>query len=165
LVVSLIGIIVLLFLGFFGLTLGGSSSSSGSGTATTAAIRVCERAQLRPALHLQGAAGSREGELVLTNTGGACAIESRPRVRVVAGRQAPIRQIPPLGRAQPRHIAVGATVVTRIRWGNWCGGRIKGLSFQLSAVGPRVVAPFTEAPPCNGPGLPSTLEVGAFTSR
>jgi hypothetical protein len=163
--VSLIGLLLLLL---FGLVAGtGSGSSSGSGSATAAAgtaVLICPASQLHASLLLQGAAGSREGVLVIRNRGSRCAVVGPLRFHVVAQKQAPLRQhgSPPL-----RSISVprGAAVDAPLRWSNWCGGAVKGLSIHLPVVNQKLFASYTGAPPCNGPGLPSTIETKAFTHR
>jgi hypothetical protein len=81
---------------------------------------------------------------------------------------------PPAWKADGMSQPAGWPVVTlapfksasfRVRWGNWCPqGRTAPLwrihigSGTVDANGLEAVSP----PPCNGPGLPSTIEVGPF---
>jgi hypothetical protein len=164
--VSLIGLLLLLLFGLVAGTNSGSSSSSGSATAVAkgTAVVICQASQLHASLLLQGAAGSREGVLVIRNRGPRCAVAGPLRFHVVAKKQAPLKQhgAPPL---QSISVPRGAAVDAPLRWSNWCGGAVKGLSIHLPVVNQKLFAAYTEAPPCNGPGFPSTIETKAFTHR
>jgi hypothetical protein len=46
-------------------------------------------------------------------------------------------------------------------WSNWCGTTVA--SAKLSWAGNALTIPVpADAPPCNGPGQPSTIELGPF---
>jgi hypothetical protein len=102
--------------------------------------------------------------LVIRNGGSACELAGPLRIRVVAKKQAPLDQ---LGTATPvsLFLARGAAGEAPIRWSNWCGGLVRGLSVELLVTRGKLFAPFTEAPPCNGPGQPSTIELKTFAHR
>ena len=154
------------------------SSSPTPPVSTTA----CAAGQLRAVGTLEGAAGSREGAVVITNfSDKTCTLEGSPTITLLDEQLNPITSgvsfsTSPAGwqvDASPRPVgwpvvtlAPGDAASVRLRWSNWCpqgraaplwkigipsGGTIDGNG--LDAVG---------APPCNGPGSPSTIEVGPF---
>ena len=132
---------------------------------------------------MDGAAGSREGALSLTNFADVtCTLQGRPTITLMDGNLKPITSgatfapSPPGWRVNGSPKPAGWPVVTlrsgdsasvRIRWSNWCpdgrpaplwrvaipGGGTVDVVNGMDAVSP---------PPCNGPGQPSTIEVGPF---
>jgi uncharacterized protein DUF4232 len=145
-------------------------------------IPGCASAQLRAVGSMQGAAGSREGAVAVTNlSAGTCSLEGTPTVTLLNRNQAPITSGISISSAPAGWVVDGSPrpagwpVVTllpgdsasvRIRWSNWCpDGRPAPLwrfgipgSGTVDVSGLDAVAP----PPCNGPGQPSTIEVGPF---
>jgi hypothetical protein len=162
--------------------LGGPPPSSVQETPSTSAL-ACVSAQIRAVGSMQGAAGSREGGISLTNFSDAtCTLQGTPTITLLDKNLEPIisgvtfSSSPPGwevdGSPQPDGWPVvtvrsGESVVVRIRWSNWCpngtpaplwrldipGGGAVDISNGLDGVAP---------PACNGPGQPSTVEVGPF---
>jgi Protein of unknown function (DUF4232) len=133
--------------------------------------------------------GSREGGITVTNfSDTTCTLQGTPTVELLDQNLQPITSgvtfsASPAGwqaNAQPTPagwpvvtLHAGDAALVRIRWGNWCpqgraaplwrvdipGGGSVDVVNGMDQLGP---------PPCNGPGLPSTVEVGPFeptTSR
>ncbi len=143
---------------------------------------ACTSSQLRAVGSMQGAAGSREGAIGLTNLSAeTCTVQGTPTITLLDQNLHPITSGVTFGTSPPGWLVnaspepVGWPVVTlapsdtasvRVSWSNWCpvgraaplwsveipGGGTVDVN-GLDAVGP---------PPCNGPGLPSTIEVGPF---
>jgi hypothetical protein len=142
----------------------------------------CASSQLRAVGALEGAAGSREGAISLSNLSDqACTLQGTPTIAVFDDNLQPITtgvEFDPSpagwvvdGSPTPPGWPVvtlaqrgGATV--RIRWSNWCpDGRPAPLwRVELPDGGTLNVQGLDAAvpPPCNGPGQPSTIEVGPF---
>jgi hypothetical protein len=161
------------------------ASSTGSAvqpTPSAAAISACTSARLRAVATMEGAAGSREGGVVLTNlSDGTCTLQGTPTITLLDQNLQPITSgitfssSPPgwsvNGSPEPAGwplvtIRRGDSAFVRIRWGNWCpDGRAAPLwrmdipgGGAVDVNGMDAVSP----PPCNGPGMPSTIEVGPF---
>jgi hypothetical protein len=156
-----------------------SSASQQSGSAVTA----CTSARLRAVGSFEGAAGSREGGVTLTNFSDVtCTLEGTPTITLLNQNLKPIASgvtfssSPPGWKVDRTGKPIGWPAVTlhpgnsalvRIRWSNWCPqGRPTPL-WQVGIPGGGsvdVVNGFDELPPppCNGPGMPSTIEVGPF---
>jgi len=147
----------------------------------------CIASALALSTSMQGAAGSREGFAIVRNTSSkACRLNGRPavtiadktlgnlHVHIVAG---PTNVLDPKGAGSDRRLGIlrpGRRAFSALRWGNYCG-KAKG-SFTLVATLPngrgKLSAPLlsvgsskplpVSAPPCNGPGQPSDLDVGPF---
>jgi Domain of unknown function (DUF4232) len=152
------------------------SSSSPPG----ASSRWCVAADLRATASLQGAAGSVVGSIDVANISTrTCTLEGRPTLTLLSssGHEVRVRVVPvePQWKADaasaPRGWPVvslrpGSVAAIRVAWTNPCPqltdpalwtvdlGSGKGaLDVQGAAIPP---------PPCNGPTLPSTLQVGPF---
>jgi hypothetical protein len=161
----------------------GPPTSSSAPRTPISTIPACTSAALRATGLMDGAAGSREGFISLTNfSDTTCTLQGRPTITLMNGNLKPITSgvtfasSPPGWRANGSPKPAGWPVVTlrrgasadvRIRWTNWCpdgrsaplwrlgipGGGTVDVTNGLDAVSP---------PPCNGPGLPSTIEEGPF---
>jgi hypothetical protein len=182
-------LVVGLFVGVRALDATGPSEPIGPGpspsvepTPSTSAPAGCTSAQLRAVGSMEGAAGSREGAAVLTNLSSeTCTLQGTPSITVLNGKLVPISSGISFGSSPPGWVTnaspepAGWPVVTlapfdsaavRLRWSNWCpDGRAAPLwriqihgGGSLDVNGLEAVSP----PPCNGPGLPSTIEVGPF---
>jgi hypothetical protein len=156
--------------------------ASGPATPAVTATPACTSGQLRAIGSMQGAAGSREGAVRLTNySNKTCTLRGTPAITLLDGNLHAITSgvrfmsSPPWWQANGSAKPAGWPVVTlapfksasfRIRWGNWCPqGRSAPLwkihipgSSTVDGNGLEAVSP----PPCNGPGMPSTIEVGPF---
>jgi hypothetical protein len=129
---------------------------------------------------MDGAAGSREGAVRLTNNSSkTCTLRGTPAITLYGNGRAITSGVtfsssPAAWQANHTPQPAGWPVVTlasfksasfRVRWSNWCPqGRAAPLwyihigSGTVPGNGLEAVSP----PPCNGPGLPSTIEVGPF---
>jgi len=154
-----------------------------SASTTASAIPACTSGQLRAVGSMEGAAGSREGTIGLTNFSDAtCTLQGTPAIDLLDQNLQPITSgvvfsSSPAGweaNAQPE--PPGWPVVTlapfdaasfRLRWGNWCpDGRAAPLwRVEIPGGGTVDVVNGMDqvgSPPCNGQGQPSTIEVGPF---
>lgn len=158
------------------------SPTGGSGGNATSTAKPCTAGQLRAVGTLQGAAGSRVGELTVSDfSDTACTLTGRPAITLLDPHLKPIHgvhfgdapaawqadaQPPPPGWPTVTITPKSAAIV-RIRWVNWCPqGRAAPLWTLALASGPPIdVQGGMEepgAPPCNGPGMPALVEVGPF---
>jgi hypothetical protein len=149
---------------------------------TAAAISACTSGQLRANGSMDGAAGSREGGLTLTNfSDRTCTLQGTPTITLLDQNLNPITSgvsfvSSPAGwqaNAQPQPagwpvvtLRPGDAAAVRLRWSNWCpAGRAAPLwKVNIPGSGAVDVANGLDgvSPPCNGPGQPSTVEVGPF---
>ena len=153
----------------------------GSPPVSTAA---CTAADLRATAVLEGAMGSREGEIVLTNVSDApCTLEGTPETQLFDTAGGPITRFVEISASDPGWLVNGDPkpdgwpVVTvqpgerasvRIRWSNWCSDQPLGTwNMRLGDAGGIVTVQgiTAEPPPCNGSSQPSTIEVGPFEPR
>ena len=129
---------------------------------------------------LEGAAGSREGAITVVNRSTvACTLAGTPtpilrdaQSLAPVSTQVTVTQSEPAWRVDKQPEPPGWPVVTlgageratvRVGWSNWCGSTPvawslalpSGDSFEVRDIG-------LDAPPCNGPGQPSTIEIGPF---
>jgi Domain of unknown function (DUF4232) len=156
----------------------GVSTPGGSSSATS--VVACTAGQLRAVGSFEGAAGSREGGVTLTNfSDKTCTLKGTPTITLLTQNLKPITSgvsfvsSPPAWKVYRTGKPGGWPVVTlrpsaaalvRIRWSNWCrsaplwkvgipGGGSVQVTNGFEELGP---------PPCNGPGMPSAIEVGPF---
>jgi len=155
----------------------GDSGSSGPSTA-------CAAPDLRAEVSLDGAMGSVEGSIRLTNVGGGtCTLSGRPTVSIFSSTGHDVA--PQVTESEPQWQADGApepagwpvvslqpgsAASVRVRWSNACPQLSGPASWKLdlgNGGGTLDVsgADASLVPPCNGPSEPSTLEVGPFESR
>jgi hypothetical protein len=156
-------------------------ATTASGTPTPAGAPACTSGELRANGSLQGAAGSREGVIDVANfSDTTCTLQGRPDVTLLASPGHEITSGITFMDAGPGWMVdgdpqpAGWPVVTlqagdsasvRVRWGNWCPqGRAAPLwQIDIPGDGPLPVTNgMDEPPPCNGEGVPSTIEVGPF---
>jgi hypothetical protein len=147
----------------------------------TAGTGPCTSAHLRAVATMEGAAGSREGTIELTNTSATCALKGTPILTLLDQDQHPIVSgISFVSVASAWQVAAspqppGWPVVTlaqdesasvRVRWSNWCQEGNAAPHWRIGIPGSGEVdvegIDETSIPPCNGPDLPSTIEVGPF---
>jgi hypothetical protein len=162
---------------------GGHPSSSPSvQPSPSTTLEACTAGQLRAVGTMEGAAGSREGGVRLENLSDAtCALRGRPAVTLLDHSLQPITSgvtfisSPPGWKTNRLPKPAGWPVVTlrtgesafvRIRWSNWCPDGRPAPLWHLAVTGGGAVDvngfDALGPPPCNGPGLPSTIEVGPF---
>jgi hypothetical protein len=150
-----------------------------TGASPTNGAAPCTPGQLRANGDMTGAAGSREGVIDVANfSGTACTLQGRPGIvlltspdHLVTARLSFIDS--PAGwevdgQPQPAGwpvvtLAPGDTASVRIRWGNWCSPGVPLWRIGIPGGGEvDVVNGMEDPPPCNGSGMPSTIEVGPF---
>lgn len=145
----------------------------------------CRLAQLHVATvdpHLgvffNGATGSLVGWVSFTNEGAPCSLLGRPRVRLVGGPAAKVKQRQTAftgDTAGPvRRLPHGRTAGVEIWWSNWCAAGNPGTGKSSPPpTGVEVTLPsggtvrlaVREAARCDAPQQPSTVAVGAFRRR
>ena len=152
-----------------------------TGNPPTTGVAPCTSGQLRAVGSLQGAAGSREGSFTITNfSDKTCTLSGTPDIRLLDPSMQEITSgitylsSPPEWQVQGQAKPHGWPVVTldpfkaasiRVRWGNWCPQGRTAPSWQIVIAGSDpifVMAGTEDAPPCNGPTMPSTVERGPF---
>ena len=127
----------------------------------------------------EGAAGSRDGTIDLENaSGGTCTLSGTPVVTVTDSDLRVIDGVTVLdgapgwkaqGGPEPDGwpvvtLASGDVASVRVGWSNWCNKDLPLLRLtdnagnEIALLGPDAGS----VPPCNGPDLPSTIEVGPF---
>jgi hypothetical protein len=130
-----------------------------------------------------GATGSLVGWVSFANEGAPCSLLGRPRVRLVGGpaanvkqREGPLRgESPAPGSPRPaysaRSVPHGRTLGVEIWWSNWCTPGNPGAGKQSPPpMGVAVTMPsggtvrfaVRAAPRCDAPHQPSTVFVGTF---
>jgi hypothetical protein len=159
-----------------------ASNQPASPTSTPpASPTTCTPGQLRAVGIFEGAAGSREGAISLTNLSDVtCTLQGNPQIALLDANQNPITSgiafsSSPAGwevNASPTPpgwplvtLAPGQAASIRIRWSNWCpDGRVAPLWQVIVPDGGsvNVNGDSVGSPPCNGQGQPSTIEVGPY---
>jgi hypothetical protein len=162
-------------------------ATSSTSTPATTTPGPCTSGQLRAVGSMSGAAGSRVGDIELRNySDTTCTLTGTPTIalydtngkRITSGitfAPSPAQwqangSAPPSGWPVVTVGAMGSrhdSAHVRIRWTNWCP---QGRAFPLWRVqipGSGMVDVIAGmdaagAPPCNGPGMPSRVEVGPF---
>jgi len=154
------------------------------GSGSSAPSTACAAADLHAEVSLEGAMGSVEGSIRLTNVGGAtCTLSGRPTVAIFSsmGHDLPLQvtasepQWQADGAPEPAGWPVvglqpGSAASVRVRWSNACPQLSGPVSWKLglgNGGGTMDVsgADASFVPPCNGPSEPSTLEIGPFEPR
>jgi hypothetical protein len=156
-------------------------SSRPSGTYHAGPPSPCTSEHLRAIVSMEGAPGSREGTIDLTNTSQTCSLEGTPTLKLLDQDLDPVvsditfESVPAAwevgGSPEPDgwpvvELAPGGSASVRVRWSNWCADGIATPLWRLAIPGSGEVDvegfDATTVPPCNGPDLPSTIEVGPF---
>jgi hypothetical protein len=139
----------------------------------------CTSGQLQTSVSVEGAAGSREGAIIFTNTSTTCTLQGRPAITLLDQTGQPITDGVTVSASDPgwlvngSHEPPGWPVVTveagnsssmRFRWSNWCpeGGPAPIWRLTLPDGGGTTDVTLMDAPPCNGQSEPSTIEEGPF---
>lgn len=152
-----------------------------SGSVPPGSIAPCAAADLQATAALEGAMGSREGEIVVTNASdAACTLEGTPDLQLLDGAGGSIVQEVVVsatdaswlvnGDPQPHGWPVvtvppGEQASVRLRWSNWCRDQLPAsgelsIGQQADAIAVEGIA--ADPPPCNGSSQPSTMEIGPF---
>jgi hypothetical protein len=169
--------VVVIAAGAFGTLRAFRSQPSGTYSGTT----PCTSAHLRAIVSMEGAAGSREGTIELTNTADTCTLTGTPTLELLDRHMDPIVSgiafvsVPAGWEVGGSPQPPGWPVVTlarddsasvRVRWSNWCAEGNTTPHWRIAIPGSGDVdvegLDATTVPPCNGPDLPSTIEVGPF---
>jgi hypothetical protein len=142
---------------------GGTSSVSSASSSV-----ACAADQLEAVATVEGAAGSREGTITLRNlSAAACESRTAPIVSLADASGSPLTsgiEILPV-EAPNGEITLlpGQTASMSFRWSNWCAADPPIWRLSAPTGGQVVISGVgNDAPPCNGPGEPSTIEVRAF---
>ena len=146
------------------------------------AVAACTSLDLRAISTMEGAAGSRVGGITMQNwSDHTCTLQGVPAITLLDQGGQPITSgidvsaTPAQWQVDQSPEPAGWPVVTlhpgdsasvRIRWSNWCpdGRATPQWNIGISGEGTVVVEGMDSSgpPPCNGQGLPSTIEVGPF---
>jgi len=154
----------------------GPVTTPGDTSPTVASAAACSADQLTARAELEGAMGSREGAIILTNTGDEACVLSGTPIPVLTSDQGlasvQVDDAEPAWRVNGAMAPDGWPDVTvapmfeaavRVRWSNWCEASAPTWALHLpggSNVGVDGIG--GDVPPCNGPGQPSTVEIGPF---
>jgi Domain of unknown function (DUF4232) len=129
---------------------------------------ACAADQLTATAVVEGAAGSRDGTITLTNASGTiCKLAGRPSFSLVGQDGNPITsgiRFMPM-EVPPSEITLrpGQSAAVTYGWSNWCEGPPPSWRMEAPGSGQVPVAGLgPDAPPCNGPGEPSIVEYGAY---
>ena len=136
---------------------------------------LCSARTLSARAGLQGAAGTLEGGVTVTNRRPyPCTMTGRASVLFIHGGSGlGVKRVvgtSTTGERDPRTFTLvsGQKAFVRLRWANWCGKRYAyvGLLVSLKAHQPRLIVDGTTAtPPCLKRGADSLLAVGPWESR
>lgn len=153
------------------------TTPTAGGSPAAAQPAACTSEQLTSRGMLGGAAGSRVGSIELVNHSTAtCTLQGRPTIALQDGNGTEITSGVIVGQSPPQWEANGSPepsgwpVVTlspghsasvRFRWSNWCMSGIPAIRIDFGSDG-SVTWNSSDPPPCNGPGQPSTIDVGPF---
>jgi hypothetical protein len=139
----------------------------------------CRAAALRATATLEGAAGSVEGSIDLTNLSTEpCILEGQPTVTLFSsvGQElsVPVKSVIPQWQADGAsppdgwpvvRLRPGSVAAIRVRWTNPCPQLEDPALWRIDLPGGKGTLDVSGAdavPPCNGTAEPSTLEVGPF---
>jgi hypothetical protein len=160
----------------------GHPATASQAPSSTSVATECTAAQISAVASTEGAMGSREGAILFTNVSNdPCTVAGRPAITLVDANDQAVTADVSVVPTEPAwsvnrspepegwpvmRLAPGASVSTRIRWSNWCpdGTSVPAWQIVLPGGGTVDVARMdvAGAPPCNGPGQPSTIEEGPF---
>jgi hypothetical protein len=143
--------------------------------------QACIASQLEVTASLEGAAGSRGGSFTLTNrSGDACTLTGTPKIELIDPSLGPITSgitfdpgapawkkygTPELDGWPVVTIDPGRAASIQIRWSNWCPDGRAAPTWRVDVGDGAVDVGGMQdeyPPPCNGEGMPSTIEVGPF---
>ena len=155
--------------------------TSGGPPSGGAQVQPCVATALEATASLEGAAGSVEGDIRVTNRNGeTCTLTGRPGLTIVDSNgdtvtvqvvdTAPRWKVDrdPVPEGWPVvHLQPGSAAAIRVRWSNACPQLTGTVSWEIALPddGGSLDVTGTDAapiPPCNGSSEPSTLEVGPF---
>lgn len=160
----------------------GTSPSTVQPTPSPSMTPACTSALLRSVGSMEGAAGSRVGAIGLTNLSEeTCTLQGTPAITLLDQNLDPIISDVSFGSSPAGWVANGSpeppgwpvvalapgdSASVRVSWSNWCpnGGAAPLWRIEIPGGGLLDVNGMDSLtpPPCNGQGLPSTIEVGPF---
>src|SRR5262245_27550354 len=129
---------------------------------------ACVADQLAASAPVEGAMGSVDGTITLTNASAStCELSGRPSFSLLEPSGDPvtsgIRFMPREGPAGRLTLAPGQTSTVTYGWSNWCLPDQPTWVMEAPGGGPVPIADLgPEMPPCNGPGQPSIVEYGPY---
>ncbi len=130
---------------------------------------ACRGDQLAASGTVEGAAGSRDGTISVRNTSATtCVMGGRPEIALEDATGAPITDGVEVSTGPSPKASItlqpGQTAQFQYGWSNWCGTDTAPTWQLVAPAGGKVTvdAVGSEAPPCNGPGLPSTITIGSY---
>ncbi len=142
-------------------------------------LAACAAGQLRVDAELEGAMGSLDGRLVVSNYSSApCTLQGRPTLTLLDDQRHAVdgvdyERTAPYWKVNREPTPNAWPVVTlrpdgvarvRLRWSNWCG--TSAPLWQLSVPAGQMTQVYGMdaygTPPCNGQDQPSTVEIGPF---
>jgi uncharacterized protein DUF4232 len=133
---------------------------------------LCSARTLSARGALQGAAGTLEGGVTVTNRRPyPCTLSGRPSVLFVHGGSGlSVKRLPGVSTTggrdlRPFTILSGQKAFVRLRWSNWCGKRYSyvGLLVSLKSRQPRLIVDGTApTPPCVKRTAPSVVAIGPW---
>jgi Domain of unknown function (DUF4232) len=163
-----------------GATTTAAASATGTSSPPAAAGSPCAAGQLRADARLEGAMGSRVGDVLVSNySSTTCTLSGRPTVVLVdeSGSPQPDASVDPTAPSwrvddEPKPsgwpvvtLAPGGVASFRVRWANWCPDGRPAPLWAIEMPDGRIPVYATDAldpPPCLASGSGVTLEVGPF---
>jgi hypothetical protein len=157
-----------------------TTQSLGSATETPSVTGPlpCSAGDLFATVSFEGAMGSRDGTIDLRNDSAkTCTLRGFPTVALEDSSERPIGDLQVqdgspswklTGAKEPDGwplvtLAPGDTGSTLVRWSNWCASEPTMILTNEEGDQVSVIdMPPDSVPPCNGPGMPSPLEIGPF---
>jgi hypothetical protein len=151
----------------------GSGSASPSAQPTSDPSAPCATANLAVSADPWGGAMGSRGTTVLFRTVDSaepCTLNGSPKTEIVDAAGNVLVSAAASNAGSPVQLGAGRVAELNIRWSNWCGAdpppplklvlHLEGASaeFPVTALGGGQMS----APPCNGPGQPSILQVLPF---
>jgi hypothetical protein len=150
-----------------------------SGSVPPVSSAQCTTPDLQATAALEGAMGSREGEIVLTNVSDvACTLEGTPDLQLLAAAGEPVIRDIEVSATDPGWLVngdpkpdgwplvtvpPGEQAAVRVRWSNWCLDQPPAtwaMSMGQQGAVFTVEGITADPPPCNGASQPSTIEIG-----
>jgi hypothetical protein len=128
----------------------------------------CSADQLAATGTVEGAAGSRDGTITVRNTSATtCVVNGWPSVVLEHANGAPITDGVEISTGPGPKASItlrpGQTTQFTYQWSNWCLTDTPTWRLSAAAGGQVTIEGVgAEAPPCNGPGMPSTITLGAY---
>ncbi len=141
------------------------------GSASNQVVAPCDAGVLRADLMMMGAAGAREGNLHLINTGTtSCSLRGAPEIEIL-DQQGNVLEVKVEGPTGTETVGIAAAgrgqmITVPVWWSNYCGADPGPASLRVTLPGGGEVKATTgvSVPPCLGETQPSTFRYTGFTS-